>query len=187
MEKSSKFISLSGLSGVVAGISAIAGATFAYLYLLRDPGATHYTRMQELMILLADALVVLIISITFALFLFRKKAKKNNQPLFNKITLKIFYNLSIPLITGGIFSLIFLLRGEVNLVVSATLLFYGLALINASKYTYNEIHHLGIAEVVLGLLAALLPHNGIIFWTIGFGLCHILYGSIMHFKYDRVK
>ena len=187
MEKSSKFISLSGLSGVIAGVSAILGAAFAYFYLLKDPAATHYTRMQELLILLTDALIVLTISITFALLLSRKKAKKNNQPLFNKITLKIFYNLSIPLLTGGIFSLIFLLRGEVNLVVSATLLFYGLALINASKYTYNEIHHLGVVEIVLGLLAALLPHNGIIFWTIGFGICHILYGSIMYFKYDRVK
>jgi hypothetical protein len=187
MEKSSKFLSLSGLSGVVAGMAAIAGAAFAYFYLLRDPSMTDYNRKQEILILLADALVVLFISIGFGGYFSWKKAKKNRQTLFNSVTKRALYNLSIPLIAGGIFSFLFLVRGEVGWCAASTLVFYGLALVNASKYTLEEIHYLGITEVILGLLAAVFLYNGILFWTIGFGLCHIIYGWTMYVKYDLKK
>lgn len=184
MEKSSKFLSLSGLSGVLAGITAIAGAAFAYFYLLQDPSARGLDRNQELIILLADALVVLILSIGFGIYFSGRKARQNNQKLFNKVTLKTLYNLSIPLVSGGVFSMIFIIRGEVEMVASITLIFYGLALVNVSKFTFDEIHYLGITEIVLGIGAAIFLYNGIIFWTIGFGLCHIIYGLIMYKKYD---
>jgi len=185
MEKSSKFLSLSGLSGVLAGITAIAGAAFAYFYLLQD--TAQFSRLQETAILLTDAGLVLFISISFGLYFSWKKARKSNQKLFNKVMIKTLYNLSIPLLVGGIFSLIFLYRGEVEMIASIMLIFYGLALVNASKYTFDEIHYLGLTEIVLGVAAALFLHNGIIFWTIGFGLCHIIYGSVMYKKYDLKK
>jgi hypothetical protein len=185
MEKSSKFLSLSGLSGVIAGVTAIAGAAFAYFYLLRDPGLTNYLRIEEAMILLADAFIVVVVSISAAIFLSKKKAKKTGQQLINTMTLRIIYHFAVPLITGGIFAFIFLLRGKFQIAFSSTLLFYGLALVNASKFTYKEIHYLGITEIIIGLLAVLLPHNSLLFWVIGFGICHILYGMLMHFKYDK--
>jgi predicted lysophospholipase L1 biosynthesis ABC-type transport system permease subunit len=185
MEKSTKFLSLSGLSGVVAGIASIAGAAFAYFYLLRDPSLTDYTYKQEALILLTDALLVLIISIGAGVYFSWKKAKKTRQKLFNSVTKRAIYNLAIPLLAGGIFSLIFLFRANIGLVASSTLLFYGLALVNASKYTFDEIHYLGITEIILGLLAAIFMNKGIWFWTIGFGLCHIIYGWTMYSKYDK--
>ncbi|MDR3219021.1 MAG: hypothetical protein LBU22_08625 [Dysgonamonadaceae bacterium] len=185
MEKSSKFLSLSGLSGIVAGVAAIAGAAFAYCYLLRDPSQTDYSQMQEMLILLADALIVLLISIGFGIYFSRKNAKQNKQKLFNSVTKRAIYNLALPLVAGGLFSLIFLLKGNIGMVASATLLFYGMALINASKYTFEEIHYLGITEIVLGLLAATFMYKGILFWTIGFGFCHIFYGLAMYVKYDK--
>jgi len=187
MEKSSKFLSLSGLSGIFAGVTATLGAVFAYFYLLKDPAATNYTHQQEVLILLADALLVLLISIGFGIYFSWKKAKKNKQKLFNSVTKRAIYNLSVPLIAGGIFSFLLLLQGNIGLATSSTLLFYGLALINASKYTFDEIHYLGIIEVVLGLFAAILSHYGIFFWVFGFGFCHILYGWIMYNKYDQKK
>jgi hypothetical protein len=104
--------------------------------------------------------------------------------LINKTALKTIYNLAIPLLVGGIFSIICLLQGNIELVASTTLIFYGLGLINASKYTYEEIHYLGITEVILGIGAAIFLYHGIIFWTLGFGVCHIVYGLIMYKKYD---
>jgi len=184
MEKSSKFLSLSGLAGITAGITAIVGASFAYFYLLRYPGATDFNRFQEMIILLADAMLVLIISIGFALYFSWKKAKKKKLKFINKATLSTIYNLGIPLLTGGIFSLILLFRGNVEIIASTTLLFYGLGLVNASKYTFEEIHYLGITEIILGIAAAIFLYHGIIFWTIGFGVCHIVYGAIMYKKYD---
>jgi len=187
MEKSSKFLSLSGLSGIFAGVFATAGAAFAYFYLLRDPSATGHNHQQEVMILLADALLVLLLSISFGIYFSWKKAGKNKQILFNSVSKRVIYNLAIPLIAGGIFSLLLLWRGDIGLATSSTLLFYGLALINASKYTFDEIHYLGIIELALGLFAAVFLHYGILFWTIGFGFCHILYGWIMYNKYDQKK
>jgi len=187
MEKSSKFLSLSGLAGVMAGITATLGAAFAYFYLLRDPSLTNYTRMQEIWILLAVALLVFLISLGFGIYFSWKKARKNNQRLFNSLTKRILYNMAIPLIAGGVFSFLLLLRYDIGLVAASTLIFYGLALVNVSKYTMDEIHYLGITEIVLGLLAAVFMYKGILFWTIGFGFCHIFYGLAMHVKYDIKK
>ena len=187
MEKSSKFLSISGLSGIIAGLAAIAGAAFAYFYLLKDPSAKDYTNEQETLILLSDAFVVLLISISLGVFFSWKKAVKNNVIFFNSVSLRAIYNFSIPLIAGGFFSILLLFRGETGLVFSTTLIFYGLALINASKYTFNEVHILGIIEIVLGLLAAVFIRSGLLFWTTGFGLFNILFGCIIYYKYDRQR
>jgi len=187
MERSSKFLSLSGLSGILAGVTAIAGAAFAYFYLLRDPSLTDYTRMQELLILLADALIVLFLSISFGIYFSWRKAKKDNQSLFNKVAMRTLYNMSVPLIAGGIFCLILLWRGDIRMVIAGTLIFYGIALVNASKFTLEEVHYLGITEIVLGIAAAIFQRQGLLFWTLGFGVCHILYGFIMYWKYDLKK
>jgi hypothetical protein len=187
MEKSTKFLSLSGLTGIVAGFTAIAGAAFAYFYLLRDPSLTDFTYNQEVLILLSDAFIVLAISIGSGIFFSGKKAKKNKQKLFNSVTRRAIYDLALPLIAGGIFSFIFLMRGNIAIVASTTLLFYGMALLNVSKYTFEETHYLGITEIVLGLLAAVFMYKGILFWAIGFGICHIIYGLALYNKYDKKK
>lgn len=187
MEKSSKFLSLSGMSGVFAGFTAIAGAAFAWFYLLQDPAMTNFNKTQEILILLADALIVLFLSVGAAVYFSRRKARLQNQKLNTKLILKTLYHLGLPLVAGGIFSLVFLLRGDIAMVASSTLLFYGLALVNVSKFTFPEIHYLGITEIILGLLAAVFLYNGVLFWTLGFGVCHILYGLIMYRKYDLKK
>ena len=187
MEKSSKFLSLSGLSGVVAGSAAIIGSAFAYFYLLRDPGATDYNSWQETVILAADALMVLFVSVGMSLLLSWRKAKKNGQRLFNKVTYRILYSLAVPLVAGGIFCLVYLSRGDIGTVIAATLVIYGLALVNASKYTYGEIHYLGLTEIILGLAAAVFGRYGLLLWTAGFGVCHIVYGLVMYFKYDTKR
>jgi hypothetical protein len=116
-----------------------------------------------------------------------RKAKKNKQSLFNKITLRAAYNLLTPLVTGGIFSLVLLYNGEIEFIASSTLIFYGLALINASKFTVGEIHWLGLGEIFCGLLAAIYLYHGIYWWTLGFGVLHIIFGLVMYFKYDKNK
>ncbi|MDR1527875.1 MAG: hypothetical protein LBS46_09460 [Dysgonamonadaceae bacterium] len=187
MERSSKFQSLSGLSLVFAGLLACAGAAFAYCYLLRDPSSTNFNRNQEILILLADALLVLLLSVSVITFFCYRKARQNHQSLFSSVTKRAAYNLLIPLATGGIFSLLFLFRNEIEMVAASTLIFYGLALINASKFTYSEIHYLGIAEIITGLLAAFVLHQGIWWWTSGFGLLHVIFGFLIYIKYDKTK
>ncbi|MBP1664703.1 MAG: hypothetical protein H6Q19_1843 [Bacteroidetes bacterium] len=183
MEKSSKFLSLSGLSGIMAGVTAIAGAAFAYHYLLTSVDAD---KAQKITVLLIDAILVLISSLAFAIYFSWEKAKKNKLNFYNKVLIKTLYNLSIPLAAGGILCTAMLFRGQTDFIAATTLIFYGLALVNASKYTFEEIHYLGITEIILGLCAAIFISNGLIIWTIGFGFCHVIYGFIMYKKYDKI-
>ena len=186
MEKSTKFLSLSGFSGIIAGVAALMGACIAY-YLLRDPSFSDYSWMHKMLLLLSDAIGVLVISIVASVWLSWRKAKRKGETLFNRTTYRILYSLAVPLVAGGIFCLIYMLKGELSTVISGTLMFYGLALVNASKYTYGEIHYLGLIEIALGLAAALYGSCGLIFWALGFGVCHIIYGLAMYMKYDRKK
>lgn len=192
MERSSKFLSLSGLSGISAGVIAIVGAAFAYFHILQEPSnanfsATHEAMFREMILLITDAVAVLLFSICFGIyFSWRKSIKKNLIPS-KSLVKRTLYNLGIPLVAGGIFALVFLLRGDMGMAIAMTLTFYGLALINVSKYTLDEVHYLGLTEVALGIIAGLFTDWGLLLWTIGFGVCHIVYGMAMYIKYDLKK
>ena len=184
MERSSKFLSLSGLAGIIAGIAAIAGALYAYFYIFNGNTEVHLSE-EGIIELLVDAFIVLVIAMGACLYFSWRKAKKSGQKLLNKVTYRTLYNLAIPLAAGGVFCLVYLLRGDFVTIMAGTLLFYGLALVNVSKFTYEEIHYLGLTEIVFGLLAAWLGCYALWFWILGFGVCHIVYGVMIYIKYDR--
>jgi len=192
MERSSKFISLSGLSGVLAGVYALIGAGFAYciIYHVFDSPVPpreniSFSHLSDLIQLFVLALIVLIASVTTGVILSMRKAKRKGQPFWGKTSKALLFNMVIPLLTGGLLIVIFILRGYYGIIGPSSLIFYGLALIGASNYTFTDVKYLGLSEIVLGLVAALLPGYGLLFWAIGFGVLHIVYGSIMYFKYDR--
>ena len=190
MERSGKFLSLSGLSGVLAGIYALIGASLAY-YMIYYPyspfGLRFYYVNEEAVIgnLLIIAIIVLVLSIGTGLILSHRKAKKLNMSIWNKSSQHLMINLLIPLITGGLFILILISRGYLIIVASACLIFYGLALVNASRHTVEEVRYLGFFEILLGLASALLPGYGLVFWSLGFGVLHIIYGTVMYYRYDK--
>lgn len=195
MERSSRFISLSGLSGVFAGVFALIGATAAYIKMGNHFNMSTYyeypvsssleDNLQVLEFFVLDALLVLAASIVVGLLLTWRSAKKNGQTIWDNTAKRLLINLMIPLVTGGLFCIVLLMHGLIGLVAASTLIFYGLALINASKYTFNDIRYLGICEIILGLLATVFIGYGLIFWAIGFGLLHIVYGILMYNKYER--
>ena len=187
MNRSSRFISLSGLSGISAGILAIIGAYLAYQTIYANQNYLVYRQailsFENLSTLLIIALTTLLLSIGSGIFFTTRKAKRNQQKLWDSQTKTLLINLLIPLATGGILCLILLLKGFIGIIAPLTLIFYGLALVNASKYTLEEVRSLGIVEILLGLLGIYFIGYGLIIWTIGFGIIHIVYGIIMHLKY----
>ena len=196
MERSSRFISLSGLSGVSAGIVALVGALVAYVYLGQNEpyfkmGA--YTLVpsaplgHSIWFLLVDAGVVLLLALLSGIYFTSRKASKEGLKAWDHTARRMIINLLIPLMTGGLFCLILLHQRLFLLLVPATLIFYGLALLNASKYTYHEIRVLGLTEIFLGLLAGWLSGYGLLFWAIGFGVMHIFYGMMMYFRHESGK
>ena len=199
MERSSRFISLSGLSGVAAGIFAIVGAVAAYYYL----GKYEHTAAGEqayyeyaktttgevntdfYTFFFTDAIVILLVSVVTVCMLTFRSAKKRGQSVWDATAKRLLINMLIPLITGGLFCLVLLYHELTALIAPAMLIFYGLALLNASKYTLDDIRYLGICEIGLGLIASLYVDYGLIFWAVGFGLLHIIYGMVMYNKYEK--
>jgi hypothetical protein len=193
MEESSRFLSLSGLSGIFAGITAICGALAAYFFIL-DYGSIHYDEYfrslsaKETLVLrwqlIADAALVLVLSVLFALYFSIKKAKRDGKNFWTPISRRLLINLLIPLATGGVFIIVLMLQNHIQLIVPGFLIFYGLALVNAGKFTFSEVFYLGILEIITGLVSAFFPGWGLIFWIFGFGLLHIIYGLTMFRKYE---
>lgn len=188
MSRSSRLISLSGLAGVFAGVFALAGAYLAYDTVYADQNYLGYRvavlTNETITSLLTIAIATLILSISAGVFFTSRRAKKTNEKLWDHQTKRLLINLFIPLATGGILSLILLMKGYIGIVAPLTLIFYGLALVNASKYTLGEIRSLGLLEIALGLFATYFIGYGLIFWGIGFGVLHIIYGMVMHRRYE---
>lgn len=182
-------MSLSGLSGVLAGIYALIGAFLAYrvVYNGNTSGVRDYyvndPQVWPQLILIAS--IVLMLSLATMVILTIRQSRKAAQPFWSPGSRRLLFSLLPPIISGGIFIIILLLKAEYSLVAPCCLLFYGLSLISGSQHTFSDVKWLGLCEIILGLLCALMPGYGLLFWAIGFGVLHILYGSIMHFKYKQ--
>lgn len=138
-----------------------------------------------LLFLLLDSIIVLILAVASATFFTIRNARKKGIPIWDKTAKRLLINILIPLVAGGLFCLILLYHGQIYLIAPATLLFYGLALLNAGKYTLNDVRYLGICEIILGLIASVFIGYGLIFWAFGFGVLHIIYGTVMYYKYEK--
>lgn len=192
MERSSRFISLSGLSGVAAGICALIGAYVAYNMLDKYYGTydskgffsgDEFSRLKIKMAVLA--IVVFAAAFISSFYLTWRRAKKQGLPLWDHVSKRLAWNMAVPLLAGGFF-IIGMLRFDTWLFVSpACLVFYGLALVNASKYTVTDIRYLGYCEILLGLVNMFYPGYGLWFWAVGFGILHIIYGLVMWTKYEK--
>jgi hypothetical protein len=193
MEESSRFLSLSGLSGLFAGIIALTGGVVAvYAFLngrfLLEAGYTSGLNEQEsdtlkLKLSLIAALV-LILAIGVSVFYSYRKARRSGLKIWTPVSKRFLVNFLVPLITGGFFILILNYMSLWQLIVPAMLIFYGLALVSAGKFTYGEIFYLGVLEIITGLISSIFPAYGIFFWCFGFGILHITYGIIMYRKYE---
>jgi hypothetical protein len=187
MNRTTRFISLSGLSGVSTGIAALLGVFMSYRLVFKnnDYLVHHAVEMdtERLTELISIACGTLILAIGLAIFFTRRKAKRQNHSVFGIPSKQLLINLSIPLAAGGLLCLLVLLKGYIGMLPSLTLIFYGLALINGSKYTLTEIRNLGLIQILLGLLAYQFVGFSLLFWAVGFGLIQMVYGFLIHMKY----
>ena len=191
MNKSSRFMSLSGLSGILAGIYALIGATLVYNIIYKDNPLTkdsYQTLVLDetsMLNIFAIAFAVVSISIITAIIFSWKKAKLYNEKLWDIASRRLMINFMIPLATGGFF-IIALIEKEIYVFVAPlTLVFYGLAIVNASKYTPGYIRYFAVTMILIGLSSVWFLGYGLFFWALGFGLCHIIYGALVHLKYER--
>lgn len=184
MERSSKFLSLSGWAGIMAGIYALAGAWVATTVFGFHPDEIFYTSpdLTQVILLAAGVLVLALVS---AIFDSRRKAQKREDKVWNATSRRLLVSMAVPLFAGGILIVIFLLKGLIGLIAPMTLLFYGLALYNAGNYTIREVKWMGFVQIILGLVNAVFIESGLLIWALGFGVVHIVYGIYMHLRVER--
>src|SRR4051794_33191780 len=205
MERSSRFISLSGLSGIAAGVCALTGAWLANNVIRNDArlgsgnevqglrhtddaagvanGADLQTYLNNTLVQIA--LGVLIAALVLGFLFTYLRSRKTNTPIWGITAKRLLINVSIPMIVGGIFLLKLIDSESYGLIAPGCLIFYGLGLLNASKYTLAEVRYLGYAQILLGIINLQMPGNGLLFWALGFGVLHIVYGAFMWWKYER--
>jgi len=191
MERSSKFLSLAGWAGIMAGLYALAGAYIAYAVFEFNPDALIYGSTPSGSLasnapnVIWIAIIILMLAIGTAIFLSSKKATKRGERLWNAIVKRLLISMAVPLIAGGLLILILIAKGFFGLMAPFTLLFYGIALYSASQFTYEEIRSLGLIQIGLGLFSAYFVEYGLVCWALGFGVAHIMYGIYMHYRYER--
>ena len=187
MNRSSQFLSLSGLSGIFAGIYALVGAAIVkYVIVVNKINYKDiFINLEVFYKLTIIASLVLLFSIVTAYYFSLKKVNYNQKKLWNATSYRMFLNFSIPFFTGVVFILLLLKNQYYDLIMPMTLIFYGMSCLQASKYTFRDIRFLGISEIILGLIAVEFSGFGLVFWSLGFGVLHIIYGSIMYFKYEK--
>lgn len=197
MERSSRFISLSGWSGITAGIAALVGAFFAHSALKQNYYSVSTSQQNEYMYfpfflqqlwydpLFHIALITFITAFIFAFIFTYLRSRKNNTPVWSTTSKRLLVNVCIPMVVGGIFLLKLIENGTYGLIAPGCLIFYGLALINGSKYTLGEIRYLGYSEIFLGIINCWFISLGLYFWALGFGVFHIIYGILMLKRYEN--
>lgn len=195
MERSSRYLPLSGIAGIIIGVLSMAGVAWLYFFLDLDVSQVPYyerfvdengvadTGYTRVFLLLFGA--VFFISLAVEIGMAERNAKKKKVPAWDAIAQRFLVNLGIPLIAGGVYALVLASQGQYQLMLPATLIFYGLALVNASRYTIGDIRFLGFAELFIGLLASYYPTQGLLLWALGFGVFHILYGILIYFKHEK--
>jgi hypothetical protein len=193
MERASKFISLSGLSGVMAGIFAIIGSGIAYWYLevfLSSSKSPLFfeelgIKYGNILFLFLLAFVVFALAVLSGIIFTSRNSRRKKLPLWDHTSKKLLFNLFIPLSSGALFIVYLIFNDLYLLIIPASLIFYGLSLINAGHFTYSDIKYLGYIEIVLGFVSLIFAGAGLIIWTIGFGVMHIVYGILMYYKYEK--
>ncbi|RZK49734.1 MAG: hypothetical protein EOO99_05125 [Pedobacter sp.] len=184
MERSSKFFSISGWSGVLAGLYSIIGAWLIYTYYQFNPSQVQGLHPDSMwnMDILYIAIGVLVLAMFTALVLSLKKAHKQGQSIWNGTSKRMLRQMLVPLVAGGCFALLSLHYQLFGLMAPITLIFYGIALVNASLFTYPAIRFLGYVQIILGLVATWQIQLGILCWVIGFGLFHIIIGIYLQLR-----
>ena len=199
MDRSSRFISLSGLSGIAAGLCGLAGAWaiqrwFSALPLevqnsffnagnSNQPGASLSGAATSQ--LLQISLVTFIAAVIVAFLFTWLRSKKNNTPLWGGATRRLLWATLIPIVAGAIFLYKTMQGGAYFLLAPGCLVFYGLSLLQGGRYTVSEVKYLGITMMGCGIICLFFPEKGVALWAFGFGVLHIVYGALMWWRYER--
>lgn len=194
MERSSRFQTINGWGVTAVGLIALVAALvanglfyegsdswFSTLY-----GNTDYLWSHKTQIAIIGALILVAVcgGIVFFSSLWMAKRKKISVTLDPNMR-RTMFNFAVPLLAGAILCTALLVQGHYGLTSSIMLIFYGLALINCHHFSHRLLGVLGYLELALGLADCFVVTHALLFWALGFGVLHVVFGLLLIVKNRR--
>jgi len=182
MERHSSFFSLSGFTGILIGI---VGCIAIFLVDTMTHGyGINFDGFSQLPILFLEIgiMVIGILTIVLSLFILwkrgRNKAKKNKQGLWNAFAKKQRINLLLLLLVFLVILILIGSKGYYRLITPLLLSFYGLLLLNLSRFQSKSLLFLGLATLILGIVSYVSYTDKIFLLALGVGIFPIIYGLL---------
>lgn len=190
MERSSRFQTVSGWGILAAGLMAIVAGWVANIIFNGSGttlyGDTGYIWDHKTQIAVFGSLALVVVCGLTVFLSSMLLARRRNIPFaFDATMRRLLLAFSVPLVAGGVLCLALVLQGHYGLTSSIMLIFYGLALIACHHFTYPALGLLGYAELLLGLADCFVATHALLFWTVGFGVLHVLFGIYLIIKSRR--
>ena len=174
MERSTKFSTFSGLSGVCAGMASIIGCIITRLY-IPDPGAFPVQ-------FLALWSTVIVIAVGADYLLMKRRAAQVGKRVLSRLG-KQMVIASVPgLGTGAIVTFYLLQHHLLGSVYPFWMLAYGLAVSATGLFSQREVSLLGVAFLIAGAACLFATGIGLPMMAVTFGGFHIVYGLAMSRK-----
>lgn len=182
LAKNTRFLSFSGLSGIIAGALALIGLWLFVELAYSDIKLSHE---NYFLLGLSIGLSIIILAIGCGIVLTRRRIKKEGTKVNQAVVKNTLIHILLPIVAGGITCLILAYQGQYTYVPALMLLFYGIGLFNGSQFSFDDLKYMGLRFISLGILTLLMPQWSMWTWGVGFGLFHILYGLRIYFKHER--
>jgi hypothetical protein len=171
MERSQSFTAVSGLGGVLMGLIAL-GATFLALR-AETTGAWVAVWMGAAALSLSTALAAMTL-----------KARAVGGSLLVGAGKKFAWNLTPPLLVGGVLTLAMTQAGAAELLPGVWLLLYGTGVVTGGAFSVRVVPLMGLTFMLVGAAALFAPAAwGNLFMAGGFGLLHIVFGAVIWRKH----
>lgn len=173
MERAGSFTSIPGLGGVGVGVTAIVTTLVAQPFLGRS-----------LRMWLATWLTEAVVAAAIGFGTMALKARRSEAAFMSGAAKRFFISYFAPLVAGAVVTLALVRTEAYSAIPSTWLLLYGTAFVSSGAFSIRVIPMMGVAFMLLGALAALVPLGAAnILLGVGFGGLHIIFGFIIARSY----
>jgi hypothetical protein len=186
MQQNINPFSLKRYSGILIGLYGLAVVYLINILTSGEQSGIELVSQLPLLFLQIGvtviALVFIVISLVTLWIRAKRTVRKNDQKLWSIFTRKIRWQTLISLLIILIIIIMISNIGYFSLTTPLSLFFYGLFLLNLSRFSSIGLRYLSLAEIILAITSYFIYDKEIIFLALGFGFLPILYGIATFIK-----
>lgn len=174
MERSTKYSTFSGVSGVVAGLASIVGCIVTRS-LGPDPA-----RFPAAFLVIWTAVIIVAVGADFVLM--KRRAARVGKHVISRLGKQMVMASAPGLGAGAVLTLYMLQHNMLGDIYPFWMLAYGIAVAATGLFSQREVSILGAAFLITGAATLFAPGIGLEMMAATFGGFHIVYGLAMSRK-----